>query len=81
MKLDVMSNEELRSLSKLVSIEMDHRIQGFKQSLNIGDMVEFTSKYGYVVTGELTKINRKTANVYEGATRWRVSLSLLRKAQ
>ena len=80
MNLELMSDTELRSLSKLISLEMEHRINQFKSGLMIGSTVEFTSKYGQPIRGKLIKINRKTANVLaNNSQQWRVSISLLKE--
>ena len=51
-------------------------------AFRIGDIVEWDAKIGKIVTGKITKINRKTIIVRaaDTGTEWRVSPSLLKKA-
>lgn len=50
------------------------------RSLGVGDHVEFDSKYGVVVQGKVTKVNRTTVHVLaDGGSPWRVSPTLLRR--
>jgi len=52
-------------------------------NFKVGDTVQFKSKkrYGEMIKGKITQINRKTISVKTEMTTWRVSPSLLTKIE
>jgi len=78
--------EDVRNLSQRLNATIKVRYAELQRhkayTLGVGMRVEFNDKRGNIVTGEITKINTKTVEVYVYRTglRWMVSPSLLRVA-
>lgn len=69
--------------SKALVAAFNTRIKAMRKAatiaLRVGQRVEWTSKYGSVVRGNVTKVGRTRAHVTaDGGGRWYVSSSLLR---
>ncbi len=73
---------ELRHLNSVVITEINHRQRQLAHAFRIGDHVEFThSKTGEVYSGQVFKIAQINVSILTSkGARWRVSPSLLRRA-
>lgn len=74
-----MTNEELNEIVSEIKLRRTRIARLNTQRLAVGDTVKFNSR-GQVVTGTVTKINRKTVMVKDGYTNWKVPASLLSAA-
>ena len=75
----VLDHDELREVNNMIKIQW-REVEGEKvQAFRNGMRVEFEGRKGEMVTGTITKINRKTIIVTpdEGYQTWRVAPSLL----
>jgi hypothetical protein len=84
--LNKLSDADLRVLHSNIVNRLNHQRElnrvNIASSLNIGDAVRFWVKRDHrYVNGKITKINRKTAKVYDTSKSctWTVSLELLEK--
>jgi len=74
-----MTNEELNEIVSEIKLRRTRLARLNTQRLAVGDAVKFAAR-GLVVTGTVTKINRKTVIVKDGYTNWKVAASLLSAA-
>lgn len=76
-----LSDEELRYIYDRLLAELEFRRHRQLQGLRIGDPVYWTSpKTGAIMSGQVLKVNTKTATVQTGPySVWRVSPGLLTK--
>jgi len=74
-----MTNEELNEIVSEIKLRRTRLARLNTQRLAVGDTVKFAAR-GHVVTGTVTKINRKTVMVKDGYTNWKVAASLLSAA-
>lgn len=74
-----MTNEELNEIVSEIKLRRTRLARLNTQRLAVGDTVKFAAR-GQVVTGTVTKINRKTVMVKDGYTNWKVPASLLSAA-
>ena len=72
-----MNNDELNQVVEAIKMQRTWLARTTAGALAVGDTVEFVA-HGRVVTGVVTKINRKTVIVKEGYTNWKVTASLLK---
>lgn len=88
--LDVYTDDELRDLNTAIvdtlKARRSRRTKRAVRDLEVGDRVSFEGKDGQTVTGEITKVNRKTVDVLEDGDddtpdwkrgSWRVSGTLV----
>ena len=79
--LSSLSTDDLRTLNEQVvsTIKFKRTQEGslVKNTLSVGDTVQFTGKRGAVLTGELIKKNRTKAVVRVDFTQWTVPFSML----
>ena len=73
------SQDEINRLCSAIKYRQKRNIQSAKRQFGPGSLVEWTSKYGAVYQGLVTKLGRSTAYVTtDSGMRWRVTASLLR---
>lgn len=84
MNIENLTLSELRDLNKRVcaAIRHKHTLEGLavSQTLKIGDNVSFKDRYGFPITGHVSKINLKSIKVNTNRGIWNVSPTLLTKA-
>ena len=76
-------NANMDELNTLIALVRDRQrsIQlEVGRNFNVGDLVSFNDKRGARITGNITKINRKSIKVDTGGYIWNVSPSLLTAA-
>jgi hypothetical protein len=83
--MDEFTEEELRHLNRLIveRLRLMHQVKAHKAmtQFRVGQRVQFTAGTGRVVTGVLTKYNRKSVSVVtEQGESWTVAPTLLRSA-
>jgi hypothetical protein len=81
--LDEFTEEELRHLNRLIveRLRLMHQVKAHKAmtQFRVGQRVQFTASTGRVVTGVLTKYNRKSVSIVtEQGESWTVAPTLLR---
>lgn len=73
-----MNNDELNQVIEAIKLQRNWLARTTARAMAVGDTVEFEAR-GRVVTGVVTKINRKTVIVREaGYGNWKVTASLLK---
>lgn len=73
-----MNNDELNQVIAAIKLQRTWLAKTTARALAVGDLVEFTGRYGNTERGRVVKINPKTVIVDAGHTRWKVTASLLR---
>ena len=70
--------DEVINAVKIARSNINHAaVTEAKASLGVGDVVSFTSRKHGVMTGEITKMKIKRANVTVDGTGWDVPLTML----
>jgi putative ribosome biogenesis GTPase RsgA len=74
-----MNNDELNQVIEAIKLKRTHLARQASRSLMVGDTVTFDAKMRGQVTGQVVKINRKTAQVRCNRTQglWKVTASML----
>lgn len=74
-----MNNDELNQVVEAIKMQRTWLARTMTRAMAAGDTVEFNAR-GRIVTGTVTKINRKTVLVKENNayTTWKVAASLLK---
>ena len=76
---DINTTSEISEIWKVLKARHKELQARISRQFNVGDKVEFDSKYGYVIDGVITKVNTKTIQVdTEDDGKWKVGSSLLR---
>lgn len=75
------NNDELNQIIEAVKLQRTYLAKTTARALTVGDMVEFTGRYGNTERGRVVKVNPKTVIVDAGHTRWKVTASMLRVVQ
>lgn len=70
------TNEQLNAIGMAIKYRRNQISADVKCGLCIGDQVKFNGRNG-LVTGKVTKVNRKFVIVNAGFTNWRVPASML----
>lgn len=78
--LNKAETSEFNVISKMYNQALSNAQTRVANNFFINDHVQFTNKYGKVISGNITKINRKTIKVQTTDGVWVVSPSMLRKA-
>lgn len=73
-----LTNAEIIELGRTLNQKLSELSRQAADSFNVGDQVEFDSKSGRVVQGQIEKINNKTVLVGTLMGRYKVSASMLR---
>ena len=76
---DISNKDEIHELFGILRGRNRELEEQIATSFQVGDPVQFTSKYGTVVTGTVAKRNQKTIKVKTDQGMWKVSPSLLEK--
>ena len=79
--MSIQTREELNRMFDVCKRRHSQLVENLTFKFKIGDIVKFTGRYGVMVTGKITKINRKTLSVTQDITntRWTVSPQLVVK--
>jgi len=74
-----MDHDELNQVIEAIKLKRTHLARQASRSLMVGDTVSFDAKTRGVVTGTVTKVNRKTVQVRCNRTQglWKVTASML----
>lgn len=75
-------NVQLEAIVQRVKLQRTWLTNQSVRAIVIGDFVEFTARGGRVITGDVTKVNRKNIIVRESGTSftlWKVPANLLKK--
>jgi putative ribosome biogenesis GTPase RsgA len=82
-----MDNAQLNEVVDAIKLKRTYLAKQATRSVIVGDTVEFDGR-GRTIRGVVKKVNQKTLQVYEaprgsgfGGTNWKVTASLVRKAQ
>ena len=80
-----MDSADLSQVIEAVKLKRQHLARQATRSVMVGDTVTFDAR-GRIVTGKVTKVNRKTLQVREDrggltTTNWKVTASLVRKVE
>lgn len=70
-------NEDMSVIYERMKLQRTWISNQVRRSLTVGDKVKFQGRRGVMVTGEVTKVNRKKCIVREGMTNWNVPMSML----
>ena len=72
-----MNADEVNQIVEAVKLQRTYLARSACRGVQVGDTVSFRGRRGQTVTGTVEKVNRKTVVVNTGATKWRVTASLL----
>jgi hypothetical protein len=74
-----MSNDEINQVVEAIKLQRTYNARVATRSLMVGDTVTFDAKMRGQITGQVIKINRKTAQVRCNRTQglWKVTASML----
>ena len=74
-----MDHDELNQVIEAIKLKRTHLARQASRSLMVGDTVSFDAKTRGVITGAVTKVNRKTVQVRCNRTQglWKVTASML----
>jgi len=74
-----MDHDELNQVIEAIKLKRTHLARQASRSLMVGDTVSFDAKTRGVITGTVTKVNRKTVQVRCNRTQglWKVTASML----
>ena len=72
-----MNADEVNQIVEAIKLQRTYLARSAVKGVRVGDTVSFVGRRGQTVTGTVEKVNRKTVVVAAGATKWRVTASLL----
>lgn len=74
-----MDNDQINQVVEAIKLKRTHLAKQVARSVMVGDVVSFTGRGGYTVTGKVLKVNQKTLLVQDSkdSTRWKVTASLV----
>ena len=76
-----MTNDEINQVVEAIKLQRTFNARQTARTLTVGDTVSFDARTRGVITGTVTKINRKTVQVRCNRTQgmWKVTASMLKQ--